>query len=71
MNGIDKVVKCPYYRSSNKLRVKCEGMVEESCACTMNFRTPEERKNYMRDFCCCRAWQGCALARVIGEKYRE
>ena len=70
-NGIDKAVRCPFYRSTEpkERRIRCEG-VADGVTTHLAFSTREKYKAYM-ERCCCRRYQDCRLFWLLKEKCDE
>ena len=61
--------KCPYFKSSGKKNIVCEGITEGSTI-ILSFDTKEERNEHRRIFCD-NKYRNCELCRTLNEKYTE
>ena len=70
-NGIDKAVRCPFYRSTSpkEAKIRCEGAVEGSTT-HLVFSSRQDYKAYM-ERCCCRRYGDCRLFWLLKEKWDE
>lgn len=70
---MDKSTKaiCPYFYKIDSTRIKCEGFCNEVSKFTLEFETKKQRQEWEENFCNCRCWKGCGVAKMIEEKYRE
>lgn len=66
-----KYVKCPFYRSNDNNRIKCEGLSEGN-AIHLVFQDPTDKGAYMRERCYsivqCRR---CEIHKVLNGKWEE
>lgn len=61
--------KCPFYQSSDKLKISCEGITDD---CTINLIFFEKAKrNLHREIFCDARYQNCEIFRMLEEKYEE
>lgn len=69
---MDKSTKaiCPFFYKSGDVRIKCEGFSEDVSKLTLEFETKKQRQEYENDFCNCKCWRGCGVAKMIYEKYK-
>lgn len=70
-NGIDKSVRCPFYRSTSPKdkKIRCEG-VSEVCTTHLAFSTHADYDAYMKTRCC-RRYQDCGLFWALKDKYDQ
>lgn len=65
----DAEAKCPYYKSSDKRKILCEGITED-CTTTLTFVSPPKRNLHREIFCDAR-YQNCEVYKMLTEKYEE
>ncbi|WP_294674557.1 hypothetical protein [uncultured Ruminococcus sp.] len=53
------------------MRIKCEGFCEEVVKLTLEFETKKQRQEYEVNFCNCKCWRGCCIAKMNEERYKE
>ena len=61
--------RCPYFKSSGKKNIVCEGITVGS-KIILSFETEEERNEHRRIFCD-NNYIKCELCKAINEKYAE
>jgi len=57
---------CPFYRSSETRRIRCEGLDEGSLL--ICFRCGENQKRHFQAHCA-DEWESCSVAEMLGRKY--
>lgn len=69
---VDKSTKaiCPFFCKSGDMRIKCEGFCEEVVKLTLEFETKKQRQEYEVNFCNCKCWRGCCIAKMNEERYK-
>lgn len=70
-NWEDKLVKCPFYRSSHPGRIVCEG-VQEGCTINLAFQDRGAKMRYMKS--CCESFEGlreCRIHNLLEEMYED
>lgn len=60
---------CPYFHSSNKRKISCEG-ITDGCTTTLEFESQEKRNMHRRIFCDAK-YKNCEIYRMLEEKYEE
>lgn len=69
MKQIDKRMKCPFYKSTYRNFIYCEGIAEELSGTAAMFDNSHQKNEYIKNFCGCHCWKGCSIAQAIMEKY--
>lgn len=64
-----RLAKCPFFISSGKKSVTCEGLTDD-CTICLAFTTEEARNLHRKIFCDAR-YECCELYKVLEEKYQE
>jgi hypothetical protein len=59
----DVDARCPYYQSSDKKKISCEGITDE-CIISLNFLTSEKRDEHRRIFCDAR-YRNCEIHKML------
>ena len=70
MDMITTKIECPYFLSTKGQRIVCESINDSSTKITMTFKNNELRNDYIYNFCTSGCWQGCAIAKLIEDKYK-
>jgi hypothetical protein len=65
----DVDVKCPFFLSSGKRKVSCEGMTDD-CTISLNFVTREKKCLHCEIFCN-EHYKNCEIYRMLEEKYED
>lgn len=65
----DVEVKCPFFLSSSKRKITCEGITDD-CTTTLHFQSQEKRNKQCRIFCDDK-YERCEIYRMLSEKYEE
>ena len=65
----DVEVKCPFFLSSSKRKITCEGIIED-CTITLNFSS-QEKRNIQCGIFCDEKYENCEIYRMLSEKYVE
>lgn len=65
----DVEAKCPYFRSSGKRKITCEGITDDCTNCLL-FITQEKRDLHRRIFCDDK-YQYCEIYQMLQEKYED
>lgn len=65
----DVDVKCPFFLSSSKRKISCEGITDD-CTTTLVFSSQEKRNIQCRIFCDDK-FECCEIYRMLREKYEE
>lgn len=61
--------KCPFFESSGKKNVCCEGITN---VCTINIRfVSEEERNKHRNIFCDDKYQNCEIFKTLEKKYED
>jgi len=61
--------KCPFYRSSDALKIVCEGITDD---CTMHLIfNARKKRNLHRELFCDARYQYCEIYRMLEEKYAD
>lgn len=61
--------KCPFFLSSGRKDVSCEGTVEESCI-KLLFKSEGERNRWREKFCNTN-YHKCAICEMLEKKYKD
>lgn len=73
MNSYENAhVLCPFFKniSRNKNQIHCEG-IKGTEKLTLSFKTIEKRKQFGKNFCEDKCWQGCLIAQMLENEYEE
>lgn len=65
----DVYVKCPFFLSSGKRTISCEGITDD-CTTILNFSS-QEKRNLQRRIFCDDKYKCCEIYRMLREKYEE
>lgn len=65
----DVDAKCPFFRSSNKRKVCCEGITDDCTICLMFISEP--KRNLHRNVFCNEKYEYCEVYKMLMEKYEE
>lgn len=65
----DVDAKCPFYRSSGKRKITCEGITDD-CTTTLTF-TSQEKKALQKKIFCDAKYENCEIHKMLEEKYEE
>lgn len=65
--GVKKYAQCPFFISSGKDTVLCEGITDD-CSVLVRFNSPDKRTEYRRSFCN-NKYQECPLFKLLEGKY--
>lgn len=65
----DVDVKCPFFLSSSKRKISCEGITDD-CIITLTFSSQEKRNTQCKIFCDDK-YGCCEIYRILQEKYEE
>lgn len=65
----DVDAKCPFFKSSGKREISCEGITEDCTTC-LTFVSQQKRALYRRLFCDAR-YKNCKVYKMLEEKYEE
>ena len=65
----DVDVRCPFFLSSGKRHITCEGITDD-CTTTLNFAS-QEKRNMQRRIFCDDKYECCEIYRMLREKYEE
>jgi hypothetical protein len=65
----DVNVMCPFFYSSDKRRISCEG-ITDGCITTLNFVSQEKCNTHRRIFCDAK-YRNCEIHKMLEEKYAE
>lgn len=63
------LAKCPFFISSGKKNVLCEGITND-CNNNILFTTEQARNQHRRIFCDAK-YENCELYKVLEEKYQD
>jgi len=63
-------VKCPFYKTDEPLRIKCEGFCEGIINAHLIFGLRQACQDYI-DLYCNEEYEKCRLYRAVNEKYEE
>ena len=68
-NFIQKYVKCPFFVSCDKSKIRCEGF-QEGCTVQIIFNTPSAARQYQRNFCfALDGCEQCPIYQLADSKY--
>lgn len=68
-NGIDKYVKCPYYRWKSKSRICCEGISDQNTT-NLIFSDENDARDYIDNYCCSvYGMHRCPIYLMLNGKY--
>lgn len=65
----DVDVKCPFFLSSGKRKVSCEGITDD-CTISLNFFTRDKKRLHCGIFCN-EHYKNCEIYRMLEEKYED
>lgn len=65
----DVDVKCPFFLSSGKRKVSCEGITDD-CTISLNFITRDKKRLHCEIFCN-EHFKNCEIYRMLEEKYED
>ena len=65
----DVNVLCPYFHSSSKRKISCEGVTDD-CITTLEFATKEKRNMHHEVFCDAK-YENCEIHKMLEDKYEE
>jgi hypothetical protein len=65
----DVDARCPYYQSSDKRRISCEG-IADGCITSLHFLSQEKRNEHRRIFCDAK-YENCEIHKMLEEKYSD
>lgn len=65
----DVDAKCPYFRSSDKREITCEG-IADGCITALKFES-QKKRNLHRSVFCDAKYKNCEIFRMLEEKYEE
>jgi hypothetical protein len=65
----DVDVKCPFFLSSGKRKVSCEGITDD-CTISLNFITRSKKLLHCEIFCN-EHFKNCEIYRMLEEKYED
>lgn len=65
----DVDAKCPFFRSSGKRKINCEGITDD-CTTSILFKNQEKRDLHRRIFCDCK-FKYCEVFRMLNQKYED
>ena len=63
-------VLCPFYVDDLRVRIRCEGCIDESLYTHMIFEDVNKKMEYMRNKCCDK-WGSCTVCALLMRKYNE
>lgn len=61
-------VRCPFYKSDEALRIKCEGL-EDSSRLAVEFQKKAEKEQWQWRYCNTE-WEQCKVCQIIEGKYK-
>ena len=65
----DEDVVCPFYKSQDSYKIRCEG-IQKNSSLTLSFALPVERKQHCKDYCNnVSGFQLCPVAKMLNNKY--
>lgn len=67
--GIAKYAQCPFFISSGKETVLCEGITND-CTVLLRFEAPEKRTVHRRHYCN-NKYQECPMYKLLEDKYEK
>ena len=67
--GVKKYAQCPFFISSGKETVLCEGITDD-CSVTLRFTSPDKRTIYRRRYCNAH-YEECSLYKLLEDKYEK
>ena len=65
----DVEAKCPFFKSSGKRKISCEGITED-CTTNLTFIS-EQKRNLHRNVFCDARYKYCEIFKMLLEKYEE
>lgn len=65
----DVDAKCPFYLSSGKRKISCEG-ITDGCTISLTFVSQQKRDLHRRVFCDAR-FRYCEIYNMLEEKYED
>jgi hypothetical protein len=65
----DVDAKCPYFHSSNKREITCEG-ITDGCITALKFES-QSKRNLHRSVFCDAKYENCEIFRMLEEKYED
>ena len=65
----DVEAKCPFFLSSGKRKISCEGITDYCTTCLMF--VSEKKRNQHREIFCDARFQNCEIYRMLVEKHEE
>lgn len=65
----DVDAKCPYFHSSNKREITCEG-IADGCITALKFES-QNKRNLHRSVFCDAKYKNCEVYRMLEEKYAD
>lgn len=66
-NIIDRDVLCPYYKCSEQVFIKCEGLIPNT-SIVLNFGNKTDKQVYSRSFCQ-NKMNDCEICQLLNRKY--
>lgn len=70
-NFIQKYVKCPFFLSSDRNKIRCEGFYE-GCSVQILFTAPTLASQYLRSYCCAiGGFEQCPIYQLADSKYTK
>lgn len=65
----DVEAKCPFFKSSGKRKISCEGITDECTTCLIFIS--ERKRNLHRNIFCDAKYKNCEIYKMLEEKYVE
>lgn len=66
-NDLAKNIKCPYYKTSDPVRIKCEGILPNTTI-MINFGNRTDKQRYTSKYCI-RDMNKCEVCKILNKKY--
>ena len=67
MQRIDMKIICPYFKTTARHNICCDGIDGRIEASISRFKSLADRNEFIRDFCASGCWEGCPVAAAIEE----
>jgi hypothetical protein len=64
---IDRDIKCPYYKCSDQVHIKCEGIIPNT-SIVINFGNRTDKSVYSRSFCE-NKMNECKVCQILNKKW--
>ena len=64
-----RYAQCPFFQSSNKVTVQCEGITNDSIV-LIRFLSPDKRTEFRKRYCNSRYFE-CPMYKLVEKKYDD